>query len=460
MNKMLALFTMVLATASHAWKIEGVVQNMSGSPLQGVSVALIEPNPTSSPFITGADGAFQIGVTSAIKGNHVSLHRSYSLDGNHLILRSPSDELLDVSIFNPSGALLLQKTVQIQAGSARLVLPAEMASSVKFIQMRSMGVNAESGKKLALMGTQTASFNFKLDGYADTTYAMSTDYETNVIVKMRKIESQPTQCPAQAIGAGDKPRKVKVGGVERDYILRIPKNYNATKATPLVLDFHGIGGNVSDQAGQTVYKNLYEQEGLISAFGQGEPSPMNNARGWNYGPCCTDADDVGYAKAIVEDVKSIACVNPKRVYAVGFSNGGGMSHQLACEAADVFAAVAPAAFDLSTQHETTCVPSRPISVMIFRGTDDYLVTYAGGYSDIVPGKPITFLGAVNGFKKWGSINKCTGEPSAADANGCSTYSNCAGGVSVTLCTQQGGQHNPNNANPSVGWSFLKKYTLP
>lgn len=458
MNRMLALLTMVLATASHAWMINGVVQNTSGSPLQGVSVKVVDST-SYSPVVTGADGSFKFGATTAIKENHVALNRSYSLQGNDLILRSPADELLDVSIFNPSGALLLQQNVQIQAGSARLVLPVEMASAVKFIQMRSMGVKAESGKKLALMGTQTASLGFKLDGYADTTYKMSAEVEDNVIVKMRKIESQPTQCPAQAIGAGDQPRKVKVGGVERKYILRIPKNYNATKSTPLVLDFHGIGGDASGQAGSTVYKNLYEQEGLISAFGEGVPSKMNNANGWNYGPCCTDADDVGYAKAIVEDVKSVACVDPKRVYAVGFSNGGGMSHQLACEAADVFAAVAPAAFDLSTQHETTCVPSRPISVMIFRGRNDNLVKYLGGYSDLVPGKPITFLGAVPGFKQWGKINKCTGEPSAEDAKGCSTYSTCAGGVQVTLCSTSGG-HEPGNANPTDGWNFLKKYTLP
>jgi polyhydroxybutyrate depolymerase len=181
---------------------------------------------------------------------------------------------------------------------------------------------------------------------------------------------------------------------------------------------------------------------------------------WNIGPCCVDnADDVGFARAIVDDVATSACIDLSRVYAVGFSMGGGMSHHLACEAADVFAAMAPAAFDLVKENIPGCTPTRPITVISFRGTSDFVVPYEGGYSSVVPGHPITFLGAVDTMEKWAELNGCTGSASNA-GNGCQTYteSQCEGGVEVTLCTKQGGGHEGGNA--TIAWPVLKRHSLP
>ena len=84
--------------------------------------------------------------------------------------------------------------------------------------------------------------------------------------------------------------------------------------------------------------------------------------------------------------------------------------------------------------------------------------YAGGASSVVAGMPVTFLGAKATRDKWAEIDQCTGSASAEDSNGCATYSTCKDGVQVTLCTKQGGGHEPGNA--SVGWPVIKKYTLP
>ena len=127
-------------------------------------------------------------------------------------------------------------------------------------------------------------------------------------------------------------------------------------------------------------------------------------------------------------------------------------------AADLFAAAAPAAFDLVEENVAECVPSRPITVVSFRGTSDPIVPYDGGYSPVVPGMPITFLGAKGTFEKWGSLNQCTGTPTAEDEQGCTTYPDCQGGVEVVLCTKQRGNHEPGNA--AVAWPILKLHTLP
>ncbi|WP_437951840.1 hypothetical protein WME98_14440 [Sorangium sp. So ce296] len=74
------------------------------------------------------------------------------------------------------------------------------------------------------------------------------------------------------------------------------------------------------------------------------------------------------------------------------------------------------------------------------------------------GANITFLGAVGTFERWAELNQCTGSPSAADESGCSTYSSCAGGVEVTLCTEQGGGAAWGSAE--IGWATLKRHSLP
>ncbi len=270
--------------------------------------------------------------------------------------------------------------------------------------------------------------------------------------------ASPGVCPSPALKSGDTTKKITVGSLSREYILHVPTAYTGSAAVPLVVDFHPIGG--SDTAWRTgsPYPAVIDKEGVISAFPNGQPSP-NLGNAWNVEGCCVaNVDDIAFAKAVVADIEKVACIDAKRVYAVGFSMGGGMSNYIACHAADVFAAVGPAAFDLTQQNVTNCKPARPITVVEWRGTADNVVPYAGGHSALVTGMAIDFLGAVGTFQKWASLDGCTGSASAADSNNCQTYSQCSAGVQVTLCTATGGGHAA--ANASVVWPMLKKYTLP
>jgi polyhydroxybutyrate depolymerase len=137
--------------------------------------------------------------------------------------------------------------------------------------------------------------------------------------------------------------------------------------------------------------------------------------------------------------------------------GGGMAYYLACHAANVFAAVAPAAFDLFQDNVDDCQPSRPITVISFRGTADQTVPYAGGLVLVIPTMPVTFLGAQATFQRWADLDQCTDPAPAEDANGCSTRCACQGGVEAALCTKQGGGQEMGNAG--VAWPMLKRHTL-
>ena len=89
-------------------------------------------------------------------------------------------------------------------------------------------------------------------------------------------------------------------------------------------------------------------------------------------------------------------------YAVGLIMGGGMAYQLGCNAADIIAGIAPSAFDLLVESEQPCHPTRPVTVMSFRGTADTLVLYDGGTVSPPNGLNVTMtlLGAVGTFQRW------------------------------------------------------------
>jgi len=262
-------------------------------------------------------------------------------------------------------------------------------------------------------------------------------------------------CPSPVLAAGDSSVTVQVGSLSRTYVLHIPSAYDGKTPSPLILDFHGIGGSGASELSSSPYPAITDPEGVVMAFPDGAKGPAGTA--WNVGPCCVaNVDDVAFARALVTNIQETACIDSKRIYAVGVLTGGGMAYALACHAADVFAAVAPAAFDLLKENVGDCNPSLPITVISFRGNGESRVPYAGGASSLVPGMQITFLGAVATFEQWAQLDRCAGAPSQDDDHGCSTYASCQDGVEVTLCTKQGGHEDPGDA--TIAWPVLKRHT--
>ena len=257
-------------------------------------------------------------------------------------------------------------------------------------------------------------------------------------------------CTGRTAVAGETNQTIQVGTTSRTYILHIPSSYSGKSPLPLVLDFHPLGGTGSGEKSLSGFAALSDSEGFIIAW----PNGIDNA--WNIGPCCTNSrtvDDLGFAKGMVAAIEGSACIDPKHVYSTGFSMGGGMSHYLACNAADIFAAVTPSSFDLLVDSEEPCSPSRPISELSFRGTADTEVPYNGGPG---PSGKIDFLGAVGTFMKWSMLDGCTGSPTTSGME--QLYTQCSAGVEVGLYTIQGGGHAPGPAD--TAWAFLKSKSLP
>ena len=265
-------------------------------------------------------------------------------------------------------------------------------------------------------------------------------------------------CSGKTAKAGKQNMSVTVDGKKRTFIMYVPSSYKGDKPVPLFVDYHQIGGSGSGQYSSTKYRSKTDPEGVITLYPDGTSKGgggMGNLPGWNVGPCCSDDDDVKFSREMIAAVEEIACIDKKRVYAAGYSMGGGMANQVACSMADVFAAVAPAGMDLNRTNSARCSPDRPISIIMFRGTADNVCKYQGGDSGYNDG--LNFLGAQLNFEFWAQKNGCTGSPSK-NSDGCDEYSNCKDGTKVVLCTKQGGGHEQGDAN--IGWPFLKQFTLP
>jgi polyhydroxybutyrate depolymerase len=163
----------------------------------------------------------------------------------------------------------------------------------------------------------------------------------------------------------------------------------------------------------------------------------------------SNVDDVGFTRAILDTAESMLCIDTKRIFVTGMSNGGFMSHRLGCELADRIAAIAPVAGVLGV---TPCTPSRPMPVMHFHGTADTLVPYNGDPTN-------GFISVPDSFAGWAMRDQCQGTPvetfNKVDSS-CSSYTNCAGGAEVTLCTVQNGGHTwP--GGPTIPYGYTTPY---
>jgi polyhydroxybutyrate depolymerase len=276
----------------------------------------------------------------------------------------------------------------------------------------------------------------------------------------RLMDSRPADtriCPSQSAQPGNRSMTVTVGSQNRSYVLYVPSTYSGSQPVPLIFDFHALGGNGTSQSATSPYPDETRADGVVMAFPTGLPGPGIATTAWNLGPCCTDqGDDIAFTKAMLDQIQSTVCIDKKRIYAVGHITGGGMAYSLACAMSDVFAAVSASAWDLLKENVDSCKPSRGITVVSFRGTGDTLVPYVGGYSSFVTGMPVNFLGAYETFKRWASIDLCSGDASKEDSKGCSKYSSCRDGAEVVLCAKAGVSE---VGDPGIAWPLLKQHTL-
>lgn len=227
----------------------------------------------------------------------------------------------------------------------------------------------------------------------------------------------------------------------RQYRVHVPPQYDPKTPMPLLFCIHGLG-----QDGILFCVDGASMPTKSDAAGFLLVIPNGYSNSWNAGTCCGDAvtqglDDVALFRAIFAEVGKHLNIDLTRVYATGLSNGGYMSYRLACEASDLFVAVAPGAGAIGmadigggtsmTSDIKACTPTTPVSVLDIHGTDDPLIPFSTQ-------KPSLDRIAM-GDSCQGMTHPATQPASVGDVT-CVSYDGCPTGVDVTGCSVKGGGH--------------------
>ncbi len=183
------------------------------------------------------------------------------------------------------------------------------------------------------------------------------------------LSSAPAPCQA-APSAGDHPIVISVDGRLHRVLVHVPAGLDAGRHLPLLLALHGLGADGPTMARYTGLSTLADHDAFIVAY------PSAERGQWHlYGSQVRAERDVDFLRATVDRLSSGLCVDRRRRFVAGVSNGAGEAARLACEMGDRLAGIATVAGDY--RRLPPCHPPRPESVLEIHGARDPVVPYEG-----------------------------------------------------------------------------------
>jgi len=220
---------------------------------------------------------------------------------------------------------------------------------------------------------------------------------------------QVDACPGQTVR-----HVLNIGGLDREFIVYVP--CGALDPAPVVFMLHGTSGDGQRFYNISRWREKADAVGIIAVFPSAlthcffeddnhdgdftDPGEQKVTTKWAAGklgdpsalPLCTPAqvaalppvqrqlaghplaDDMAFFRTMLDFIEANYSVDTRRIYASGFSNGGGMTSRLALELSDRFAAIAAAAGTLNLPP----VAARPMSFVFSVGNlDPGFTSYLG-----------------------------------------------------------------------------------
>lgn len=296
------------------------------------------------------------------------------------------------------------------------------------------------------------------------------------------IEGAGSSWKESPYGAGDYRRYVRHNERERYYELHVPASYKKGDSTPVVLNFHGGGGNPKAARRESGMDGTSDRYGFIVVYPAGTAKRISPFLTFNAGICCgyakkNNIDDVGFTATVLDDIDKFFSIDSRRVYATGFSNGSLLCYRLACELSDRIAAIAPVSGAMGTDFGS-CNPVRPVSIIHFHGLDDQHALYHGGAGAHSVEKP-QHRSVQETINFWVDKLGCSPESTETLKKGaatCSRYTRGRGGAEVVLWAIEGAGHtwpggtrtlpeskvgkvNRDISASELMWKFFEQHTL-
>jgi polyhydroxybutyrate depolymerase len=186
-----------------------------------------------------------------------------------------------------------------------------------------------------------------------------------------RVAAQPSAgCSATpAIAPGEVRVNTTSSGVARWYYRHVPPSYSGSKPMPVVFDLHGYSEGATIHLHMSELGAFGDSHGFVTITpeGSGTKVPL-----WNTDLKSTDVKFIG---DLLDEVERTLCVDQRRVFVTGLSNGAFMTSAVACAYSTRFAAAAPVA---GIRDIAGCTFARPVPVIAFHGTADPFVSYTGG----------------------------------------------------------------------------------
>jgi polyhydroxybutyrate depolymerase len=254
---------------------------------------------------------------------------------------------------------------------------------------------------------------------------------------------------AEQLPPGTHEKKLSYGGLARTYRVHIPPGYDGSKPVPLVLAFHGKGGTDATVEKRLGFDPVADRHNFIVAYPQGVNDYWNDGRPAPRFPNAEQIDDVGFVSELISKCLTVEFrIDPSRIYATGFSNGGFFTQRLGWELSDKLAAIAPVAGTMGVERARNFFPKGPVSVIEIHGTLDEIVKYEGG---LVGTTGAMAISAPEMAAMWAKADGCgpmpvvefnpDNFPGDRSRTRHEIYSAGRAGTEVVLVTMEGLEHN-------------------
>jgi len=204
--------------------------------------------------------------------------------------------------------------------------------------------------------------------------------------------------------------RMSSGGLNRQYVLRVPSAYNRSRPLPLVVLLHGWTGTAAAIESHTGFGDKAEREGFVLAV----PEGLGRPQAWNVGFLDLTGNqhpnDAAFVADLIDQVKKEVGIDPNRVFVAGHSNGAMLAHLVGAKYGDRVAAIGVVAGTIglpSSQLRVKSIPPavRPVSVMILHGRKDGMVAYDSRAQALLMG-----IGAPRSAQWWAQADGCPGQP--------------------------------------------------
>jgi polyhydroxybutyrate depolymerase len=246
--------------------------------------------------------------------------------------------------------------------------------------------------------------------------------------------------------ADDDEQRLVVENRKRYYRVHVPQGYSRHTPTlyPAVIVLHGAAANSKLIEKVTGMSQLADKQGFIAVYPNGTAKLSRGFASWNGGVCCWFAakakiNDVAFLDQLITKITHDYAIDPSRVYIAGFSNGGMLAYRAAAPLQNKVAALGIVQGSMSGDE---IPPTCPMPVVIFHGTDDKRVPYAGGKGKYEKLQPVNDKPVAYAVDFWRKVNGVETPPLSVQKDDviCQTHLNKEGKPVVILYSIIGGGH--------------------